>query len=121
MRGVQLVFENSELRSEIEQLERDRDDFYGQLDELAFVFQNAGQYLDNSVIYDGLVKFKAKRYDELRRDGFSMEEFGVLKQEHASKLYKLYGLHHELEFDFDESGKLVKITYEKFKPKYRRH
>lgn len=119
--GMQLVFENSELRAEVERLEMDRDDFYGQLDELAFVVENAGQYLDNYVIYDGLIKFKMKRYEELRRDGFEKEEILVTSPERARKLYKLYGLHRELEFDFDENGKLVKLIYEKYKTKYRRH
>lgn len=117
VRGFQFVYQNAELKSKLEIEEMKSDRFYGQLHELAFIFEKVGTEIKKEDIYNAIVEFREMRNSQLRRDSISVFEEPIIDIKNTKIID---GFHRDIYFIFDENGKLKNIEYEKYKPTYRR-
>jgi hypothetical protein len=109
--------EISRLKNSLEMEKMKKDDFYGYIQELTYIIENACPNLHKNDVFNAINEFTEIRHKELESDSIGYIEIPKINIENAKRLY---GFHYELEFHFDENGKLKKISYPKYEPYYQR-
>lgn len=110
-----LAIENSKLRNAVKERDIIADSYYYQLQELAFIFENACNDKDKFALYDAISKYRELKQQELDKKGITYIEV----PETNVKLAKtLYGENGNLKFHFNESGKLKKIEFLEYAKRY---
>ncbi len=110
-RFVELRTEIVNLKTSLEIERTEKDNLYGYIQELSFIMEKA--HLQKKDVYKAIQDFTDMRHKELDKDGL---EYTSTPREYNEKARLIYGYHTELEFRFDETGKVKKIVYPKFEP-----
>ncbi len=111
--GVRLNTKCSTLEDSLDMEKRKADIFYGQIQELSFILENASPALDKTTIQDGINKFTDSRHEQFKKDSIPIVEIPRTLPKSSNILY---GYHSELRFHFYENGRLKKIEYPKYEP-----
>ena len=114
---IRVKQENFRLTQQLENERMRNDDFYGQIEELSYIIENACSKIDKYDIFNAISDFTKMQHKKLDKN--SIQYFNVSKVK-PQKTNVIYGYHHELVFYFDNNGKLKRVEYPKYNPLFRR-
>jgi len=114
---IRLKTENLQLTRQLENERMKTDDFYGQIEELSFIIENACSEINKYDIFNAISNFTEMRHKEFEKDSISYID---VPRDEPKLTNVIYGYHHELVFYFDTNGKLKRVKYPKYNPFFRR-